>query len=77
MSDTGPKPTLDELRERLKYVIIDLKDIDEGLGHLGAPAATIDNKRCPKHNIPWVTYTWGVGHPPTKPGEKWCKKGQK
>ncbi len=63
-----------ELIEALNQVQSQLADIVAALKDQREPAARADDTICPVHGVPWQKYKWGWAHPPTKAGEKWCKK---
>jgi len=63
-----------ELIAALGQVVNQLTDIITALKDTPESSAPEDGGMCPIHNVPWQKYKWGWAHPPTKPGEKWCRK---
>lgn len=65
----------DEIITVLDGIVAQLMDLIAKLKQLPLPESHTDNTMCPIHNVPWKKYKFGWAHPPVKPGDKWCKKG--
>jgi len=63
-----------ELITALDQVVSQLTDIITALGEAPEPPVPKDDNMCSIHGVPWQKYKFGWAHPPTKAGEKWCKK---
>ena len=63
-----------ELIAALNQVVSQLTDIITALKDQRPPTARAADTICPIHGVPWQKYKFGWAHPPTKAGEKWCKR---
>ena len=63
-----------ELITALNRLNSQLVDIIAALGETPTSETPPDAGMCPIHHVPWRKYNWGWAHPPTKAGEKWCRR---
>lgn len=68
--------TKTELASRLNAVIQELVKMVAELQAAALPAGGNDGTKCPVHGVPWQQTKYGLAHPPTRVGEKWCNKEQ-